>query len=158
MRLIDYICQVSGWTPVTREDDTRPARDITPGSVVDVIVVDPYNGEFSILEKRTVLSVRHTADNDLGHDFVEVLIATDDGYGRGFEPFNIAAYRIVAKCEGTPEETIGKLEMAISSAKKMKKIDWTEIDGFVASLRLSCGNAAAIANADAAWNPSSLYC
>jgi hypothetical protein len=27
----------------------------------------------------------------------------------------------------------------------MKKIDWTEIDGLVASLRLSCGNAAAIA-------------
>lgn len=25
MRLIDYICQVSGWTPVTREDDTRRA-------------------------------------------------------------------------------------------------------------------------------------
>ena len=48
--------------------------------------------------------------------------------------------------------------MAISSAKKMKKIDWAEIDGLVASLRLSCGNAAAIANADAAWDSSSLYC
>lgn len=158
MRLIDYICQVSGWTPVTREDDTRPARDITPGSVVDVIVVDTYSDKFTILEKRTVLSVRQTAENDLGHDFIEALIATDDGYGRGFDPLNIAAYRIVAKCEGSPEETIGKLEMAISSAKKMKKIDWTEIDGLVASLRLSCGNAAAIANADAAWNSSSLYC
>ena len=158
MKLIDYICQASGWTPVTREDENRPARDITPGSVVDVIVVDPYSDEFTILEKRTVLSVRPTADNDLGHDFVEVLIATEDGYGRGFDPFNIAAYRIVAKCEDSPEETIGKLEMAISSAKRMKKIDWTEIDGLVASLRLSCGNAAAIANADAAWDSSSLYC
>ena len=158
MKLIDYICQASGWTPVTCEDENRPARDITPGSVVDVIVVDPYDDEFRILEKQTVLSVRPTADNDLGHDFVEVLIATGDDYGRGFDPFKIAAYRMVAKCEGTPEETIYKLQMAIDSAKKMKKIDWKEIDGLVASLRLSCGNAVAIANADAAWNSSSLYC
>ena len=165
MKLIDYICQASGWTPVTREDENRPARDITPGSVVDVIVVDPYDDEFRILEKQTVLSVRPTADNDLGHDFVEVLIATDDDYGRGFDPFKIAAYRMVAKCEGTPEETIDKLEKAIGSAKKMKKsakkmnkIDWTEIDGLIVSLRMTCGNAVAIANADAAWDSSSLYC
>lgn len=158
MRLIDYICQVSGWTPVTREDDTRPARDITPGSVVDVIVVDPYSDEFTILEKRTVLSVRPTADNDLGHDFVEVLIATEYGYGRGFDPFNIAAYRIVAKCEGTPAETLDKLESAIDVAKKSKKIDWDSIDGLIASLRLTCSNAVAIANAEAAWDSSSLYC
>lgn len=58
MKLIDYICQASGWTPVTREDENRPARDITPGSVVDVIVVDPDDDEFRILEKQTVLSVR----------------------------------------------------------------------------------------------------
>ena len=78
MKLIDYICKASGWTPVTCEYENRPARDITPGSVVDVIVVDPYDDEFRILEKQTVLSVRPTADNDLGHDFVEVLIAADD--------------------------------------------------------------------------------
>ena len=143
---------------MTREDENRPARDITPGSVVDVIVVDPYDDEFRILEKQTVLSVRPTADNDLGHDFVEVLIATDDDYGRGFDPFKIAAYRMVAKCEGTPDETIDKLQKAIDAAKKMKKIDWTEIDGLVASLRMTCGNAVAIANADAAWDSSSLYC
>ena len=93
MKLIDYICQASSRTPVTCEDENRPARDITPGSVVDVIVVDPYDDEFRILEKQTVLSVRPTADNDLGHDFVEVLIATDDDYGRGFDPFKIAAGR-----------------------------------------------------------------
>ena len=158
MKLIDYICQASGWTPVTREDENRPARDVTPGSVVDVIVVDPYDDEFRILEKQTVLSVRPTADNDLGQDFVEVLIATGDDYGRGFDPFKIAAYRMVAKCEGTPEETIDKLEKAIGSAKKLKKIDWTEIDGLIVSLRMTCGNAVAIANADAAWDSSSLYC
>ena len=39
----------------------------------------------------------------------------------------------------------------------MKKIDWTEIDGLIVSLRMSCGNAVAIANADAAWDSSSLY-
>jgi hypothetical protein len=61
VKLSDYICQASGWTPVTREDENRPARDITPGSVVDVIVVDPYDDEFRILEKQTVLSVRPTA-------------------------------------------------------------------------------------------------
>lgn len=158
MKLIDYICQASGWTPVSREDEYRPARDITPGSVVDVIVVDPYDDEFRILEKQTVLSVRPTADNDLGHDFVEVLLATGNDYGRGFDPFKIAAYRMVAKCEGTPEETIGKLQIAIDIAKKSKKIDWKEIDGLIASLRLTCSNAVAIANADAAWNSSSLYC
>ena len=78
MRLIDYICQVSGWTPVTREDDARPARDITPGSVVDVIVVDPYSDEFTILEKRTVLSVRHR------RAFAEIE-ARDGEYVRNFE-------------------------------------------------------------------------
>ena len=157
MKLIDYICKASGWTPVTCEYENRPARDITPGSVVDVIVVDPYDDEFRILEKQTVLSVRPTADNDLGHDFVEVLIATGDD-DRGFDPFKIAAYRMVAKCEGTPKETIDKLEKAIGSAKKLKKIDWTEIDGLIVSLRMTCGNAVAIANADAAWDSSSLYC
>lgn len=158
MKLIDYICQASGWTPVTREDENRPARDITPGSIVDVIVVDPYNDEFRILEKQTVLSVRLIADNDLGHDFVEVLIATDDDYGRGFDPFKIAAYRMVAKCECTPAETIDKLEKAIESVKKSKKIDWTEIDKLIVSLRMTSESAVAIANAEDAWNSSSLYC
>lgn len=91
MRLIDYICKASGWTPVSREDEGR-------------------------------------------------------------------AYRIVAKCEGTPAETLDKLEAAIGTAKKSKKINWDSIDGLIASLRLTCSNAVAIANADAAWDSSSLYC
>lgn len=132
------------------------------GVVLDFQITDSEGNNYAAQIGKELVAT--AAESQFPGDFTKAkvvedphnLIATDDGYGRGFEPFNIAAYRIVAKCEGSPEETIGKLEMAISSAKKMKKIDWTEIDGLVASLRLSCGNAA-IANADAAWNSSSLY-
>lgn len=155
MKLIDYICKASGWTPVTRSDEGRPHREITPGSVVDVIVVDPYEDEFRILDKQVILSVRSSADNDCGHDFVEVLISDDYG---GYDPIKIAAYRVVAKCEGTMGETIDKLEKAIGQAKKSKKIDWTEIESLIVSLRMTTANAVAIANAENAWNSSSLYC
>ena len=160
MNLIDYICQTTGWVPVTREYEDRAASDIAPGSVVDMIVVDPYDDDnkFRIIEKQTVLSVRRTIDSQMGYDFVEALIATDDTYGSGFDLYKIAAYRVVAKCEGTPGETIDKLVEAIDRAKKSKKIDWTVIDGLITSLRMTCVNAVAIANAEAAWNSSSLYC
>ena len=157
MRLIDYICKASGWTHVTREDEGRAYRGITPGSLVDVIIVDPYDDEFRILDKQMILSVRPLSDTECGHDYVEVLISSDEGY-RDFTPIKVAAYRIVAKCEGTPAETLDKLEAAIADAKKSKKIDWTEIESLIVSLRMTTANAVAIANAENAWNSSSLYC
>lgn len=103
------------------------------------------------------MSVRPFTDNDCGHDFVEVLLESEYR-DCGFEVFKIAAYRVIAKCEGTPAETIDKLEKAVETAKKSKKIDWAEIDALIVSLRMTSESAVAVSNAEAAWSSSSLHC